>query len=161
MSDDFHIRLAGADDAEIIAYHRARMFQDMDQIPAHLYDSFRHRSHERVREMLSSGEYIGWLASPASRSEKIVAGAGVQLRTVLPHPATNEAFAEGRQAVIINVFTEPEWRRHGLAENLLKQIIDWSQQQKIDRLVLHASQQGRALYQRLGFVDTNEMRFAG
>ena len=155
---EFRIRLAAPDDAEIIGYHRARMFQDMAQIPAHLYESFQRRSTERVSEMLISGEYVGWLASPAGTSEKIVAGAGVHRRTVLPHPATDQAFAEGSQAVIINVFTEPEWRRQGLAEQLLKEIIDWSREQKIDRLVLHASEYGRRLYERLGFVQTNEMR---
>jgi len=29
------------------------------------------------------------------------------------------------------------------------------------RLVLHASTEGRALYEQLGFVATNEMRYEG
>ena len=161
MTEEFHVRLATADDAAIIGYHRARMFDDMGQIPEHLNESFQRRSQERVRELLISGEYVGWLASPASTPDKIVAGAGVQLRTVLPHPATDKAFAEGSQALIINVFTEPDWRRKGLAERLLKEIIEWSREQKIDRLVLHASAGGRGLYERLGFVETNEMRLQG
>jgi GNAT superfamily N-acetyltransferase len=160
VSGQFTIRFATVDDAEVIGYHRVRMFHDMGQIPAHLYESFQRRSQERVRELLISGEYVGWLASPASTPDKIVAGAGVQLRTVLPHPANDQSFAEGRHALIINVFTEPEWRRKGLAERLLKKIIQWSQEQKIDRLVLHSSEQGRVLYERLGFIETNEMRFA-
>src|SRR5437762_190562 len=94
---------------DTLGYHRARMFHDMGQIPEHLYESFQRRSQERVRELLVSGEYVGWLVSPASTPDKIVAGAGVQLRTVLPHPATDKAFAEGSQALIINVCTEPEW----------------------------------------------------
>jgi hypothetical protein len=44
---------------------------------------------------------------------------------------------------------------------LLKQIIDWAREHKLDDLVLHASSDGRALYERLGFVATTEMRFAG
>lgn len=157
----FRIRLASPADAGVIGYHRARMFQDMGQIPAHLYQSFQARSRERVRELLISGEYVGWLASPADDPEKIVAGAGAQLRWVLPHPATDQAFAEGRQAVIINVFTEPECRRQGIAEHLLIEIINWSKEQKLDRLVLHASNDGRRLYERLGFIMTNEMRYEG
>jgi len=161
MSEQFDVRPATANDAEIIGWHRARMFRDMGEIPPHLFDSFRITSCDRVRELLVSGEYVGWLASPAGRPEQIVAGAGAQLRCVLPHPASEHAFAEGRQAVIINVFTEPEWRRKGLAAVLLGHIIQWSREQKLDRLLLHASEQGRALYERLGFVTTNEMRFAG
>ena len=158
---EFRIRLATPDDAELIGYHRARMFQDMKQLPENLFDQFRVRSAERTHELLTSGEYVGWLAHPADAPENIVAGAGIQLRQVLPHPADEERFAEGRHALLINVFTEPEWRRRGLGELLLRHIIRWSIQQKIDRLVLHASEDGRRMYERLGFVPTNEMRFGG
>ena len=161
MTEKFRVRLATVDDAEIISWHRARMFSDMGEIPPHLFEQFRTTSRDRVRELFKSGEYVGWLASPAGKPEQIVAGAGAQLRRVLPHPADEKAFAQGRQAVIINVFTEPEWRRKGLAALLLEHIIQWSREQKLDRLLLHASEQGRALYERLGFVSTNEMKFAG
>jgi len=161
MTESIQIRLAKPDDADVIGYHRARMFQEMGQMPDHLYKSFERRSQERVRELLISKEYVGWLATGPGAAGKIDGGAGVQLRRVLPHPAGDHAFAEGRQAVIINVFTEPEWRRKGIAKLLLKRIIEWSQEQEIDRLVLHASEYGRALYEQLGFVQTNEMRFTG
>jgi GNAT superfamily N-acetyltransferase len=108
--------------------------------------------------MLHSGEYIGWLGCLTDTPGKVVAGAGVQLRRVLPHPANEHAFAEGRHGLIINVFTEPEWRRQGIGELLMKEIIQWSKEEKLDRLVLHASEHGKKLYQRLGFVLTNEMR---
>jgi hypothetical protein len=44
---------------------------------------------------------------------------------------------------------------------LMKIIIEWSREQRLDGLVLHASNEGRALYERLGFVSTNEMGFSG
>ena len=83
----------------------------------------------------------------------------------MPHPigdADGEiTICDGRQGIILNVFTEPEWRRHGIAARLIKTIIEWSREQRLDGLVLHASDEGRALYERLGFVSTNEMRFSG
>jgi GNAT superfamily N-acetyltransferase len=161
MNEAFSVRLASAEDAEIIGGHRAGMFRDMGQIPAHLFDSFHLTSTERIRELLVSGEYIGWLACPNDRPRQIVAGAGVQLRRVLPHPAGECAFAEGRQAIILNVFTEPQWRRQGAAALLLEHIVQWSREQKLDRLLLHASEQGRSLYERLGFIRTNEMKYSG
>ena len=69
--------------------------------------------------------------------------------------------AEGRHAIIINVFTEPEWRRRGIAKLLLEQIIAWARTERLDRLVLHASDEGRLLYEKMGFVQTSEMRFSG
>jgi GNAT superfamily N-acetyltransferase len=107
--------------------------------------------------------YFGWLASPENEPGQIVAGAGVQLREVPPHPQTDANgkidIVSGRQAIIQNVFTEPEWRRRGLAALLIKRIITWTREQGIDSLVLHASDEGRALYERLGFIATTEMRF--
>jgi hypothetical protein len=48
-----------------------------------------------------------------------------------------------------------------LGELLMRRVLEWAAEERLDRLVLHASLEGRALYERLGFVATNEMRFAG
>ena len=159
MAEKFVVRSATPADAATVAWHRARMFQDMGQLPSPLFEAFRKRSEERIRDLISRSQYLGWLASAENAPDNIIAGAGVQLRHALPHPAEDATkFAEGRQAIILNVFTEPEWRRKGLARLLLERIIDWSRQEKLDRLLLHASAEGRSLYERLGFVMTNEMK---
>jgi len=67
----------------------------------------------------------------------------------------------GRQGTIVNVFTEPQWRRRGIAGRLVKEIIAWSKNECLDRLLLHASDDGRSVYERLGFIAGNEMYFAG
>jgi GNAT superfamily N-acetyltransferase len=165
MSDRFTIRLAISEDLDAIAEHRARMFDEMGEVPPGAFEILRAKSRERLHDLLNRGEYIGWLAIPTQRPDIIAAGAGVQLREVLPHPLSraNEGgkIAEGRHAIIINVFTEPPWRRQGVALLLLQRIIDWARAERLDRLVLHASEAGRSLYERLGFVGTNEMRLAG
>jgi len=163
MSDNFRIRRATVADVELISWHRARMFKDMGELPPGLFDSFRIQSRDALRQMFERENFIGWLAAPENQLDKIVAGAGVQLREVPPHPEPNADgkidIVSGRQAIIQNVFTEPEWRRRGLAALLIKRIIDWTHAQGIESLVLHASDEGRALYERLGFIATTEMRF--
>jgi GNAT superfamily N-acetyltransferase len=67
--------------------------------------------------------------------------------------------AEGRHAIVLNVWTEPRWRRQGVAESLMEAVLGWARAERLDRLVLHASEAGRPLYERLGFVRTNEMRY--
>ena len=69
--------------------------------------------------------------------------------------------AAGRHAIVLNVYTEPAWRRRGLGELLMREVLAWARREQLDRLVLHASEAGRPLYERLGFVATNEMRFTG
>jgi Predicted acetyltransferase len=68
---------------------------------------------------------------------------------------------EGRHAIVLNVYTDRAWRRRGVAEALMRAVINWAREERLDRLVLHASDEGRALYERLGFAATNEMRFQG
>ena len=161
IPDKFDVRLATIDDADIIAWHRARMFQDMGDLQPHLFEAFRMKSCERLRDVIARREYVGWLASLKVAPATVIAGAGVHLRRVLPHPAKNGAMlVEGRHAIVVNVFTEPEWRRQGLAAMLLNRIIQWAREQKLDELILHSSTEGRSLYERLGFVATTEMRFA-
>jgi GNAT superfamily N-acetyltransferase len=163
MADAFHIRLATISDLEIISCHRAQMFSDMGELPAQMFDSFRAQSREALRRMFAEKKYVGWLASPTTEPEKIVAGAGVQLREVPPHPQPDLNgkidIVSGHQAIIQNVYTEPEWRRRGLAVLLMKEIISWTRKAGIDSLVLHASDEGRPLYEKLGFIATTEMRF--
>jgi GNAT superfamily N-acetyltransferase len=94
----------------------------------------------------------------------IAGGAGVQLRQVPPHPfrpPREGAVAKGKHAIVLNVFTEPEWRRRGLAKLLMEEILRWAGAERLDQLVLHASDEARRLYEKMGFVATSEMRFAG
>jgi GNAT superfamily N-acetyltransferase len=161
MSDTFRIRRATVQDADIIAWHRARMFQDMGQVSGDAFELLRAKARARLEEWLKSGQYVGWLVSCANQPESIIAGAGIQLLSTLPRPLGSSMLGEGRQGIIINVFTEPEWRRQGIATILIKEIVNWSKSEHLDWLTLHASDEGRAIYERLGFIANNEMRFAG
>jgi len=157
-SDPFRIRRASAQDSDIISWHRARMFQDMGDVSGRAFEILRAKVRTRLEEWIDNGNYIGWLATPADEQQMIVAGAGVQLQRILPRPVDVSTIAEGRQGTIVNVFTEPQWRQRGIASLLIKEIIIWSKNEQIDRLVLHASDKGRSIYERIGFVASNEMR---
>jgi len=160
-SETFQIRRATARDADIISWHRARMFQDMGDVSGDAFEILRAKAQPRLKQWINSGNYIGWLATPADEPEMILAGAGVQLQPILPRPRNVSTIGEGRQGTIVNVFTEPQWRRRGIAGLLIKEIITWSKIEQIDRLVLHASDEGRSIYERFGFAKSNEMRFVG
>jgi len=161
VSDSFKIRRATVSDADVIAWQRARMFQDMGDVSGDAFEILRTTARARLEQWIDSGDYIGWLATPADKPEKIVGGAGIQLQPILPRPVNTSRIGEGRQGTIINVFTEPQWRRRGIASLLIKEIVAWSKSERLDRLILHASDQGRPIYERLGFVASNEMRLSG
>ena len=152
------IRRAVAGDAAVLARHRAEMFRDMGELPAASYDGLVAASLAHFAEAISAGRFHGWLAVRADRPEEIVAGAGVQLIERLPRPDARGRVTAASEAYVFNVFTERPWRRRGVAERLMREVIDWARAHGIRRLTLHASAEGRLLYQKLGFVATNEMR---
>jgi GNAT superfamily N-acetyltransferase len=163
MPGTFAVRLATVADIGVIARHRAEMFSDMGQLPVALYPDLVTCTVEYLQAAIPAGEYVGWLTAPDNDSATIVAGAGVQHRRVLPHPLPRREpsrIAYGRQAIVLNVFTERAWRRRGLAALLMQHVLDWARRESLETLVLHASDDGRALYEKLGFVQTNEMRYA-
>jgi hypothetical protein len=50
------------------------------------------------------------------------------------------------------------WHR---ARLLMKEIIRWAGRERLDRLVLHASDEAQTLDEQMGFVPANEMRYEG
>jgi ribosomal protein S18 acetylase RimI-like enzyme len=66
----------------------------------------------------------------------------------------------GPEAIVLNVYVEPAWRLRGVAEALMRAVLDALTERGIGHVVLHASDDGRRLYERLGFVPTNEMRLS-
>lgn len=162
MNEPFTIRPVTVLDAAIVARHRAEMFKDMGTLPEPLHAQLVEGTKERLLVAISSGEYVGWLATRAGRPNEVFAGAGMQLRRVLPHPSRTPGESkvmEGRQGLVINVFTEAPWRRRGLAMLLMDHLLAWCEANGVETIVLHASDEGRRLYERLGFVATNEMRY--
>ena len=96
----------------------------------------------------------------AAQFRSAIAGAGVQRRPLIPRPdPAGRMLLAGLEGLIVNVYVDPLYRRQGLARQLLAAIIDWAPGAGIVRLVLHASPQGRPLYESLGFQAGNEMLF--
>jgi GNAT superfamily N-acetyltransferase len=156
------IRRATVDDAPTIARHRAAMFVEMGSLVPAAAPPLVDAATAWLREALPRGEYVGWLVTLDDGQGGVVAGAGVQLRALMPRPSSDgHGLLTGRQAIVLNVYVEPGGRRQGLARMLVRHILDWARQERIASLVLHASDAGRPLYESLGFVATNEMRFAG
>lgn len=162
MTHPFTIRRATPADAPLLAQHRIGMFRDMGRLDASAEESLWRSAAEYFNTALESGEYVGWIAVSADDPAAPIGGAGLQLRTLLPRPdATGRRVLVGPEAIVLNVFVEPEWRRRGVAKRLMQALLEWARANRIARVVLHASDVGRPLYESLGFVSSNEMRYTG
>jgi GNAT superfamily N-acetyltransferase len=155
MNSEYRIRRATVEDAPVIARHRAAMFRDMGDASGDDIARIESASILYLRRMISERRFLGWLAE---RQGKVVAGGGLVVSQLLPRPGAVDG---GEQALILNVYCEPEHRRRGLARALMEAMLEWCKRERIAKVVLHASQDGRPLYESLGFIQTNEMRWQG
>ena len=145
------IREAGVEDASIILHHRHAMFEDMREGSAAELDRMAAMTLPWLTASLADGSYRGWLAVSAGR----VGGGGGVLRCSWP-ASPKDPFLQ--RLIVLNVYTEPEFRGRGIARRIMTTIIDWARGRGFASVSLHASDAGRHLYEQLGFVDTNEMR---
>jgi len=146
----FVIRPAAIEEAVIIAAQRRAMFFDMGYREG--LDAMVESFLRWVREKMSAGEYFGWFA--IAENGAIAAGAGLWLMDWPPHMIGPGS----RRGNILNVYTDPEYRRQGLARRLTATALEWCRANGVAAVILHASDEGRELYRSLGFEPTNEMR---
>ena len=156
----FRIRPATPQDAPVLTKHRVEMFRDMGRIADEATAAdLRAATEPLIGEWIAAGLYVGWLAEPMARPGLVVGGAGVQLRPMLPRPGrTGPGILSGPEAYVMNVFVERAWRRRGVAAQLMDVVVSYARERRIRVVSLHASVDGRPLYEKLGFVPTSEMR---
>jgi GNAT superfamily N-acetyltransferase len=154
MEATFTIRLATLADVDTLISHRRGMFHDMGYHDNAALDDMCSKFRPWLAAKMESGQYLAWLASPESDPGVIAAGAGLWIMDWPPHMIGSQA----RRGNIVNVYTAPAYRRRGLARRLMETILDWCRADSLDTVVLHASKEGRPLYDSMGFSATNEMR---
>jgi len=134
------------------------MFRDMGRpLDERTADELAEATIAYLAEAMPRGEYLACVAEdPASA---IIGGVGAQLRRILPRVVDEGSGLElGPEAIVVNVYVRSDWRRRGVAGALMRMLLEELAGRGVRRIVLHASSEGRRLYERLGFVQTNEMR---
>lgn len=84
--------------------------------------------------------------------DAFVGAGGVSFYQVMPtyHNPT------GRKAYIMNMYTAPEFRRRGIAFHTLDLLVKETKKQGVSQISLEATEMGRPLYERYGFVKMND-----
>jgi GNAT superfamily N-acetyltransferase len=149
---DITIREAAPNESAVILHHRRSMFRDMGEGTVEELDRMVEVAGPWLGRALADGSYHHWLAWDASGC--VAGGGGVLL---CPWPA-NPWDPCTQRAVILNVYTERAFRKRGIARQIMLTILEWLRQQGFRGVNLHASPEGRHLYEKLGFEATNEMR---
>ena len=146
------IRVGTPDDLDIIMHHRRSMYLDMGYRDESALTTMLASSRVFFAKRLANGTYRAWLVESAAK--EVVAGGGLFIYDY--HPSVSDP--RPKRPLIANMYTEPPYRRKGIARKLMETMIDWCREEGFGSVVLHASVEGRPLYESLGFKQTNEMR---
>lgn len=145
------IREASPADIPEILRQRCGMYEAMGTKDPDALKAMAKLSAGYLSKAMADGSFRAWLACDGAR---VVCGGAVIVTPWLAHPDDLEC----RRVTILNVYTNPEYRRRGLARKITQTMIDWCRREGFARVTLHASDDGRRLYESLGFELSNEMR---
>ena len=148
----YTIRRAVPSDLDTIMQHRRKMFLDMGRKDDADLAASMATSRPFFSERLANGRYQAWLVE--NGAAEIVAGAGITIFDYHSSPLDPSP----RRPMMVNVFTERGHRRQGIARKLVELMIAWCRSEGFGSILLHASEEGKPLYDSLGFKPTNEMR---
>lgn len=105
-------------------------------------------SRSYLEKALPEGRFHVWLAYVG---EEAVACAGLVPFERPPAPPSQRAL----DAYVNNMYTVPAWRRRGVSRALLVELKAFARGLGVERLWLHASKEGRPLYESEGFAPNS------
>ena len=85
-------------------------------------------------------------------NETFIGAGGVSFYKVMPtyHNPT------GKKAYIMNMYTASEYRRQGIAFHTLDLLVKDVRKQGVSQIALEATEMGRSLYEKYGFVKMED-----
>ena len=106
-------------------------------------------SYEYYKNALETGEHIAYLVYD---NETFIGAGGVSFYQVMPtyHNPT------GKKAYIMNMYTAPAYRRQGIAFHTLDLLVKVIRKQGVSQITLEATEMGRPLYEKYGFVKMED-----
>jgi GNAT superfamily N-acetyltransferase len=137
------VRPATVADIQSLVAHREAMFRSMG-VECDYAKMARHYG-TWLEDAMPNGTYVGYAA--ATTDGTIAASGGLLVMPWAPGPWQMDP----RNAWIVNVYTEPAHRRHGLARQLMNAMHDWCRERGIERTALNATSVGRRIYESMGY----------
>lgn len=149
----FLYKKATLNDLEILVQTRIEVLRAANKLPTDTdMTEVEKQSFAYYKKALADQSHIAYLVYD---DDKIIGTGGVSFFEVMPtyHNPT------GKKAYIMNMYTKPEYRRQGIAYQTLDMLVRDSKALGISAISLEATDMGRPLYEKYGFVKMeNEMK---
>ena len=140
-------RIATDNDIELLMSSRLEMLKVVNNLPADY--EYTDEIVNESRDYFLNGDQVTVLALDGD----IVAGcASMSFMRIMPtfsHPT-------GKRAHLMNVYTRSEYRRQGIAREMVNMLIDETWKRGATEISLDATKMGRPLYESLGFTNSTE-----
>ena len=147
---DFTYQTATLEDIDILVTTRIEVLRaanklddqaDMSEVAV--------QSRDYYEKALRNGSHTAILVYD---KDQIVGAGGISYFKVMPtyHNQT------GKKAYIMNMYTNPAYRRKGIAYHTLEILVADAKKKGIDAISLEATEMGRPLYEKFGFTGMND-----
>ncbi len=136
------IRKASRVDAEILTQNRTAFVSDSIGRPVD--DVFIERIRAYFTAHLEDGSLLCYLAED---DKKLVAACVLCVYRVIPRPTC----PHGVLGLLVNVNTQKEYRRQGIAKEMLTALFAEAKRMGVEQIELDYTEDGFPLYQSLGF----------
>ncbi|MBO4866704.1 MAG: GNAT family N-acetyltransferase [Ruminococcus sp.] len=139
---------ADLNDLEALVSSRIKVLIAANKLPEDTDMSLiEQQSRDYYKQSLADGTHTAYLVYD---DDDIIAAGGVSYYRVMP---TCDV-PTGRKAYIMNMYTDPRYRRQGIAYKTLSLLVEDAKSKGVDFISLEATDMGRPLYEKFGFVGT-------
>ena len=147
---DLTFRKATVDDIDLLTKTRIEVLRAANRLPDDTdMGDVEKLSRLYYEKALRDGTHTACLVFDRDRW---VGAGGISYYQVMPtyrNPSGNKAY-------IMNMYTHPEYRRHGIAFRMLDLLVGDARSKQIAFISLEATAMGRPLYEKYGFVPMDD-----
>lgn len=139
--------IAAAEDMELLVSSRLEMLRVVNDLPeTYVFDA---RLVEESRAYFAAGDQTTVLAMEQGQVIGCATLCYIGMMPTFSHPT-------GKRAHLMNVYTREAYRRQGIAARMVELLIREARGRGVTEISLDATELGRPLYARMGFVASEE-----
>lgn len=140
-------RQATAQDAAELARLRWDFSPDEAASGAQSFAEFVSAFEQFLRDALQSGDWSIWVAE---YNQRLIANIYIRMISKVPRPGRFGL----RYGYVTNVYTEPDFRNAGVGTALLRRVIAWARDERLELLLVWPSEESVRFYERAGFIPS-------
>jgi GNAT superfamily N-acetyltransferase len=154
MVIDRYIQEATYDDIKQLAIHHRKMFEEIwemkgQKVAAEKAQEIEKRYSEKLEKQISAGTCKAWVVRDGNQ---LIASGAISIVSFVPVPNdTNH-----NVAYLHSMYTEKDFRGKKYAQQIIDKAIQYCKENGISRVILNASDAGKPIYEKAGFVSSPE-----